>query len=89
MFHKEIDPQLARLAVFCMVCFYLVTTDWNLTSVYMRIMSINIDISFDIEQRCCVLSRMIGFTAVKSITCIMDNISFYLSPVLFMTSYCS
>ena len=71
-----------------MVCFYLVTTDWNLTSEYMRIISINTGISFDIQQRCCVLSRIIGFTAVKSITC-MDNSNFYLSPVLFMTSYCS
>ena len=38
------------------------------------------------EVLCVITNNRV--TAVKSITC-MDNSSFYLSPVLFMTSYCS
>ena len=57
---------MALLAVFWMMCFYLVTTAWILTSAYyVIILSINQGMSFDIEQRCCVFLRMIVFAKVK------------------------
>ena len=72
---------------FWMAFFYLVTTGWILTYEVIALSENFIgqsryDTPFDIiEQRFRVLSQIIKFAAVKSITC-TDHRSFYVSPVL-------